>query len=129
MTWLPVDSRLLRQDHPSERRLLYWDADPWDYGQLFLWEDTTGDVTRFQLTHRRFPSQREYVAEWHRDGALRLGAVLDDAPGISFKPAPQLRYGDVDEGARAQLTDHFTRNALVLAPRHRDSIARVLAPA
>jgi hypothetical protein len=126
VTWLRVDPRILRQDDPRHRRIVYWDEDPHDVGQLFVWVDGTGDVARFQLSHRKFLTYRECVAEWHRGSDLRVGEVADGEGAAGVKRAPIMRYHRSDNRGLAQLRDYFARNAEALEPRHRAAIALVL---
>ena len=126
MVWHAVDPRLLKQDDPHHRRHYYRDDGPLDAGELLLWLNTKGEVVRFQLSHTRFPSPTEYLAEWRRGGSLRFGEVDSGEPTGRYKMAPTIRYRLLDGKALALLLDYFARNASSLAPHQRETILGVL---
>src|SRR5579884_654520 len=119
-------SHHLRQDHPGQQKVLYWDDGPLDSGELLLWLDEAGSIARFQLSWRQFRAPREHVAEWRRGGGLRFGEVDGDAVGWR-KMAPTIQYRQPDAAALSGLRAYFARNAAVLEPRQRAAIARALA--
>ena len=126
MAWFRIDPRLLKQDDPQRRTVMYWDDGPLDRGELLLWMDQAGNVTAFQLAHAKFLASREYLAEWHRGGTLRLGEVAGEGGAARFKTAPTVRYGALDESVLGQLREYFARNAEALEPREREAVAAAL---
>ena len=50
MAWHHVASRLLQQDQPDYRKVLYWDDSLLERGELLLWLDAADEVARFQLS-------------------------------------------------------------------------------
>ena len=126
MVWHAVDPRLLKQDDPRHRRHYYRDDGPLDAGELLLWLNAKGEVVRFQLSHTRYPSLTEYLAEWRRGGSLRFGEVDSGEPTGRYKMAPTICYRLLDGKALALLLDYFARNASPLAPHQRETIAAVL---
>ena len=126
MAWLPIDPCILKQDDPHRRKVWYTDDGPLDTGDLLLWLDRAGNVTRFQLSHAKFPTHKEYLVEWQHGRTLRFGEVDAGEGTARFKMSPTVSYRRLDGSGLAPLVDYFTRNAGVLEPRQREAITAAL---
>jgi hypothetical protein len=124
--WQRVAPHLLKPGAPGERVAWYWDDGPLGGGGLLLWLDAADRVVGFELTHTPFPGTREYLADWRRGGALRLGQVGDGEGGPHHKMAPVVRYERPEAGRLAGLAAYFARNAGAVEARYREGVAAVL---
>jgi hypothetical protein len=126
MVWHRVAADLLRQEEGLDEKVLYWDDGPLDAGELLLWLDAAGEVTRFQLSCQRFSARREHLVEWRRGQGLRVGEVDGEGGTRRLKQTPTIRFGPPDLVALAELRVYLQRNATALDPGHSATLASIL---
>lgn len=129
MTWQRIEPGYLRQEEPDLVSLWYHDDGTPESGDLLLWLDAAGDVLRLQLSHSQAPGGKEYLAEWHRGGALRVGDVDSGEQGTqsAAKMSPLVYYHkEADPRIVAPPLAYFRRRAGGLDAQHRLFIEAIL---